>query len=121
MGSLKGIEGEEAPLQMSGFSDAEDIIAEFTEQRAGRPSASFSTARPVARAAAPPQSPDLGRLLHIDSASASASASENATPKFKNIRDELDQSKTRFRQSIADLLTSSPISVPLRARPPPHT
>lgn len=87
--------------KFSDVSDAEDLLAEFT-----RPSLLPTGSQRPTRSALVDEAPvSPGRLLHIDS------TSEHSTPRYQNIRDELDQSRTRFRQSISALLNSSPISV----------
>lgn len=88
--------------KFSDFSDAEDLLAEFS-----KPSFSRVEGQKPPRLAPVDDSSALpGRLLHVDS------TSEHSTPRYQSIRDELDQSRTRFRQSINALLNSSPISVP---------
>lgn len=74
-------------LDLNDFSDGEDLLAQFTKEDA------------VARAG-----PPYGRLLQVDSNS-------DATPKLKGItKEELDQSRARFRLSLNELRSSSPIS-----------
>jgi hypothetical protein len=90
-------------LELSGVSDAEELLAEFSEDTSYLRYANKS--KPKANPLSQPTTTGYGRLLQVDS------NSEHTTPKFKSIKDELDQSKTRFRQSINDLLNSSPISV----------
>lgn len=88
-------------VRFNDFSDAEDLLAEFS-----KPSFSRVENQKSSRLAPVDDSPALpGRLLHVDS------TSEHSTPRYQGIRDELDQSRTRFRQSINALLNSSPISV----------
>jgi hypothetical protein len=84
-------------LDLSGISDAEDLLSEFTTSNVRRPSHVIETS-PHSMSES-----NYAKLLQIDS--------DQSTPKIKAIREELDQSKTRFRQSINDLLNSSPISV----------
>lgn len=126
---FKGIPKSETTidLEFSEISDGEDLLAEFSSKsdrfdkglhRVGERS-SLSSSTSISLELSPQRStsnrpnfdsrqetPNFGQLLQLDS------GTEQVTPKYKSIRDELDQSKTRFRQSITDLLNSSPISVP---------
>lgn len=90
-------------IELSGVSDAEDLLAGFTTAAASQPR------KPAAEAS--PRSPDGGKLLFV----ADSSNSELGTPRYRAMREELSHSKTRFRQSINELLNSSPISVRPRA------
>lgn len=86
-------------LELSGISDAEDLLTEFTENRILHIPPLTSESTPKGGETG------FGKLLQVDS------NSEQGTPKYRAIRDELDQSRTRFRQSINDLLNSSPVNV----------
>lgn len=111
--SLPSKSDKASDLELSGVSDAEELLAEFASgyyrrSGVGADVAADRFVKPIVEIS--PRH-DPGRLLHLDS-----SNSEVATPppqlRYRTIKDELDQSKTRFRQSINDLLQSSPISVP---------
>lgn len=83
-------------------SDAEESPFEFTQPIHVSASAKGSSYFDTAPANA------LGKLLQIDSASDNPNTPQSNIREFKS---ELDQSKTRFRQTIMELVNSSPLHV----------
>lgn len=100
-------------LELSGISDAEELLAEFVSEyrRVGGGPHADRLAKPAVGGGTLLR-PDPGRLLHVDSSN-SEMATPPPHPRFRSIKEELDLSKSRFRQSINELLESSPVSVPL--------